>query len=299
MAKHDLLGVGVKLLEALTADLSHTLLLTQACAICDTDETQLVAAVDMLAELSDRASGTRVAVYVDDESIVLDGDAGWLRAVRLTPAEALVVGQVLETLDIDRNLALLIRRAALGDGATLAGTDTLLADTTSYGTYQQALTEAASYGIRCRMLYRGATDTKARERTIDPHRVERADGVAYLLAWDVDKDQERRFRLDRVEDVVYTEDSVAEHPWSGRGIAQSLRRSGSYATVSCSAAFAERAGWAGAEQVGHEGDLVTLEISYVSESWLFDQVLGSGGAARIIEPQSLKHRFVAYASALL
>lgn len=297
MAKSDLLNISVKLLEALTAAANHHMPVTQAAASCAASVDQIADAVDLLAGLSDRATGAHMAIYLQDDHVALEGDAGWLQPIRLTAPESLALGLVLDRLDIDPALAARVRSAALGDSSEDAAV--LVTDTMAYGAHHPALSEAISYGIRCRMSYRGAADNAARERTIDPHHIERAGDAAYLLAWDIDLDEERRFRLDRVEDVVYTEDSVGEHNWSGEGIAQSLRRAGRCATVACTAAFAEQADWAGAVELARDGDRVTLDVAFSTEEWLFDQIISSAGAARILAPEELKHHLSAYAATLL
>lgn len=141
--------------------------------------------------------GDRVVVRMADEL---------RRPLRLTPTEALSLVLRLSTVEAALGGeipalagALAKVRAALGIGDDVAAQVGEL-DSTWLAPLRSALSE----GRQVRLTYRGRKDEVPRPRTVDPWRLYVAEGTWYLQGRDVDADELRTYRLDRVADVVVT-----------------------------------------------------------------------------------------------
>ena len=123
-----------------------------------------------------------------------------------------------------------------------------------------------------------------------------------MIGWDVEKDAQRLYRLDRVDNVVYTDDSVEIHPWENASIQQSLTAGALKAIVSFPSKEAlEQAGWAGIADTDGDADQdgrTRATVYIADEEWLFDRVLGSGGQIIIESPSALRQPLVGYAHRL-
>lgn len=261
----------------------------------------LTSLCDLIGSLVDEATGVRAVIIEEEDDLVIVGDGATLRPLRLSLEEGLVLSHVLNAAHMDTEARNRIARAILPLGA---GGEELeaIGDTAEYGGSYPALAEAVRIGIRCRLLYRSADDAAATWRLIDPGETVTEQGVPYLIAWDVEADAERRYRLDRVADLVYTDDSVLPHRYSRATAAESIHSGGAQAIVAFSSrALAERASWAGlgALSPAAGGGRVLAPLSYTSESWLFDQVAAAGGDIEIVEPAPLRDRFRARAAGLI
>ncbi|SFQ25456.1 Predicted DNA-binding transcriptional regulator YafY, contains an HTH and WYL domains [Amycolatopsis arida] len=76
------------------------------------------------------------------------------------------------------------------------------------------LARACRDAVRVRFTYAGRDDARERERTVEPVRMVATGRRWYLMAWDVDRDDWRTFRLDRMREVVPTtwRFRAREHP---------------------------------------------------------------------------------------
>lgn len=294
----------INLLAALTGAPDGRLPVAVACQNLTLSERQVEEVIGLLQMLADRRTGSRALIYRDHDDIVLAGRAGELAPLRLTSDEAQAVAQVLDRYKLDEQVRIRVERALMPtdvqDGADAVS---LLAGDALFGGFYQQIIEAIQDGARCRMSYRADRDRCISERLIDPGFIEVAGDTAYLIAWDVDKNAQRRYRLDRMENVSLTEDSAERHPFQRVSPAQSLRETGSSATLSFpSRSFAEATGWAGldadAGQTQPDGSFMA-PVGYATESWLFDQVLATAGTVCIVNPPDLRDRFVTYAQNLL
>ena len=54
-------------------------------------------------------------------------------------------------------------------------------------------------------------DARPRERLIDPLRIATHGDQTYLIAWDVEVDGQRSYRMDKIEGLALTDDSVERH----------------------------------------------------------------------------------------
>lgn len=293
----------IGLLTALTNSPDHRVSATVVCRDLALKPNQLEEVVSLLQLLADRRTGSRAVIYREADDIVLDGTAGTLGPLRLTDEEALAISLVLERYQLDGAVTKRLERALMPRGRAETTASLPLAGDALFGGYYQQLIEAKQDGVRCRIAYRADHDKQAAERTVDLGFIEVAGDAAYLIAWDIKKDAQRRYRLDRIASVTYTEDSVVEHPFRRMSPAESLREAGSTASVRFSnRVHAEALDWAGLDaNAGTENPdgSFTAPVSYATETWLFDHVLAAAGSIRIEGPLSLRARFLAYAKSLL
>lgn len=153
--------------------------------------------------------GALVALAVEGENVIVFGDLPALEApVRLTAAEAAALLTALGSCGIDAQSPL-AKRLAETAGARL-DLEELARSVRTAGlpggiAHTNALLAAAAGGRRVvRLRYAGAGDVTDSLRTVHPLLVFLSRGMWYLRAFDVDRDAERTFRIDRVSDVEVT-----------------------------------------------------------------------------------------------
>lgn len=295
-------SAGIDLLQLLTRASGHRLRVEDACAGIGITEDQLADIVDTLSILGDTASGARVALTLSSGVIALHGDAASLRPIRLGDDEAAALSHVLHELNIDEDLQQRVADALLPLGFSQVGIDQI-ADTVSHGLYYQHIVEAIEDGARCSILYRSSTEREPRRRLIDPWRIKGEEASSYLLAWDLELDEQRSYRLDRIADFQLTDDSVTSHPFEDASIKQQLERSGTWVDILfADVDTAQGITWAGLDRASmrEDGDgRVHARVAVASEPWLFCQVLSLGGRAVIEGPAEMKTRLRDFARNLV
>ena len=305
LTTNELIGLSLRLQESVAAAPGHRVERARLLDELGVDETQLAQLIEYANLPADRATGARPCFYEAGAEVVLLGDAGELNPLRLSAEESILLGSLL-----DRGGTELEEPDAVLEELTSPGTPQQRAVESSeyFGPYFALLSEAIEYGIRCRIDYRSEGDAEARERTIDPGSLAVEGGSAYLTAWDIQADGQRRYRLDRISGARFTEESVEPHPYETESIPEHLAGSGCKAVLRFpSLAYLERLEWAGAQpHVGDPGQTaagggtgIVATVTYSRESWLFDQVLAGGGDIVIVSPAELQPRFLAYARSLL
>ena len=301
MSHDSRVAAALTLLEALTAAPAHRIPRDDARRLISCSDEELESYVALLSSLADREGGARAIVTCSKDAVALHGDAAALRPVRLSMGEGLALAHVIDALNIDRSVASRLSRALFRHPTGKASAEALIATTTSYGRWYQRLVEAIEDGVRCRISYRAHDEAEPAERIVDPRRIDTEAAASYLIAWNVEKDEERRYRLDRIARVALTEDSVAPHAWRANTIAASLRETGAVATVACPVERAAQLTWAGIISMRPAPDTpgaMLVDVAVASEHWLFDEVLSAAGELRIVSPATLIDAFVAYAEAL-
>lgn len=253
---------------------------------------------ELAATLADRNSGARAVITIEGDCISLEGTAAKLHPTRLSAGEGAVLAYALDLLELDDDCKRRIERALMpfGLGDTVPATVT---SALSVGAFYQQLSTAITDGVRCAMRYRSARDAAPTPRTIDPLSFETTATAAYLLAWDVDADAERRYRLDRIADVSFTEDSVTVHKTSSHKLADSLAEHGTLVELTMPSDIARDLTWQGIVSRSYAEDKATVTVAVTSRSWLFDQLLSLGNGARIAKSPELQQEFRAYAKTLL
>lgn len=260
-------------------------------------DTQLDEIIELLQLVSDENTGARVAIRREENLIALDGNAGRFGVVRFTSDEVLAIMQVLDRFHIDENVR---RRVQIALAPTVQQADQdLLAGDPLFGGFYQDLCEAMVIGARMKIEYQPIGEERASERIIDPGFITVSGDAAYLIAWNIAKDEQRWYRLDRISHVSITEDSVVNHPFERESVEESLKAAGETVEIGFwSSEFFDRCDWSGLDRLTawvDEGSTIHAMVSYVSKPWLFDQVLAAGGLLEILGPETLRKEFVDYA----
>ncbi|MFA9428724.1 helix-turn-helix transcriptional regulator [Egicoccus sp. AB-alg2] len=142
--------------------------------------------------------GDRVVVRMADEL---------KRPLRPTPREALRLVLTLDAVGEALGDELPALRSAVGKVRAALGIPEAVADVVEPGTHAlvPALRQAISGQRRVRVQYQGRADQAPQWRTVDPWALQVVDGLWYLRGHDVDVDDARTFRLDRVADLEVTD----------------------------------------------------------------------------------------------
>ena len=133
-------------------------------------------------------------------------------------------------------------------------------------------------------------DARPRERLIDPLHITTHGDQTYLIAWDVEVDEQRSYRMDKIEGLALTDDSVERHTPASASLHESLSQAEQSAKLLMPLDMAERLDWAGIMSIEPNGaDKATVTVRYGSEHWLFCQVIAAGGVIHILDdPASAK-----------
>ena len=291
------LSRAIDIMEALYAAGEKGMDRGEICSRFDITGASLDEIIGIVSTLADRESGARVICECRDERVILAGEAGRVLPLRLSAAEGAVLNHELESLGIESETAARIRRALLPEEL---GYNQRVIDTVARGSHWQQLNCAIQDGVRCRIAYRSLGDERARERTVDPlHIVTNGDSM-YLVAWDTEQDAQRRYRLDKIEEIILTDDSVERHHSTITTLQDSLAKAGREAKLAMPLDLADRLGWAGITSVNRaDEETAIVTVRYTSEAWLFSQVVAKGGAIRIMDDPALSKRLCDYAETLI
>lgn len=290
------LSRAIDIMEALYAAGESGMTRTEICSRFDITGVSLDEILEIVSTLADRESGARIICECHGERVVLTGDAGRVLPLRLSAAEGAVLNHELESLGIESRAAARIRRALLPEEL---GYNQHVVDTVVHGSHWQQLSNAIQDGVRCCIIYRSMDDAQPRERLIDPLRIATEGDQTYLIAWDIEVDGQRSYRMDKIEGLSLTEDSVERHTPSTVSLHDSLSQAEQSAKLLMPLDMAERLGWAGIMSIEPNGaDTATVIVRYGSERWLFSQVIAAGGAIRILDDPALSKRLCDMAKAL-
>lgn len=291
------LSRAIDIMEALYAAGEKGMDRGEICSRFDITGASLDEIIGIVSTLADRESGARVICECRDERVILTGEAGRVLPLRLSAAEGAVLNHELESLGIESETAARIRRALLPEEL---GYNQRVIDTVARGSHWQQLNCAIQDGVRCRIAYRSLGDERARERTVDPLRIVTNGDSMYLIAWDTEQDAQRRYRLDKIEEIVLTDDSVERHHSTITTLQDSLAKAGREAKLTMPLDLADRLGWAGITSVNRaDEETAIVTVRYTSEAWLFSQVVAKGGAIRITDDPALSKRLCDYAETLI
>lgn len=161
------------------------------------------------------------------------------------------------------------------------------------------LHQAVKRAVTVRFAYRGET------RVVEPWRLSFRRGHWYLHAWDVDRDDSRSFRLDRIEGAIEIDDRPAEAP---RGPARSDRQPWEFGDEDAVqrariAVDASHARWA-RQQLGdasvvaeHDDGSIELELDVANAPGFRNLVLGMLDAAEVLAPPELRDDVISWLEA--
>lgn len=291
------LSRAIDIMEALYAAGDGGMTRTEICSRFDITGASLDEILEIVSTLADRESGARIICECRGERVALTGDAGRVLPLRLSAAEGAVLNHELESLGIEPQTAARIRHALLPEEL---GYNQRVFDTVNHGSHWQQLSCAIQDGVRCRISYRSMDDARPRERLVDPLRITANGDQTYLIAWDIAIDEQRTYRMDKIEGLVLTDDSVVCHAPEPATLHDSLAQAERSAKLLMPRALAERLDLPGVMSIEPNGaDSSTVNVRYGSERWLFSQVIAAGGAIRILDDPALSERLCDMAKSLV
>lgn len=302
LGANDLIFFSIRLLETVSTAPGRRVPATSLMMEFDIDDAQLDHIISAVCSLSDSVTGARPNVYRDQDDVVIQGDAGDVDPIRLSAASSALMETLLARGALDERETAHIKTAL----ATTHQENGIkpVRSTEYYGPFHYTLSRAIEEGRRCIISYRSAGEQAPRTRTIDPCEIFTEHGNAYLIAWDVEQDEQRCYRLDRIHEACATAVESTPHQLDRSPIGAHLLKTGEKADLRFSeASYFNRLHWEGVRflEPDPRAPVQTLDVSvsYSNEAWLFDQVLAGGGCIIILSPNDLRERFLSYAQALL
>jgi proteasome accessory factor C len=153
-----------------------------------------------------------------------------------------------------------------------------------------------------RIEYYKENEDEFTERTIEPYKLANGQEGWYVHCFDLDKDDSRSYRLDRIREATALDDTYEPregiepdvHGWLSTGEVESSNTARIWISP-------ERARWAREDRRVVE-DLsdgaVVVERTYASHQWLSREVLKEGGDAVVLEPEDARTAVLEAAEAL-
>jgi proteasome accessory factor C len=240
--------------------------------------------------------GDLIDAYVDGDGVWIRMAEYFRRPLRLTPAEGLLLyagAQALAAAGVAEDAlgrAIERVRGALGPNV-LDGVSVGLEEAAGLETIREALLRDR----RVRIVYQARSTEQTTERTVDPWAVFLASGRWYLAGWCHNVEDERVFRVDRMQSVTLL-DEQARAPDDvdlSRYASPDFQGDNAQTVV---LEVAPEAGWvvdhypiASKEPAGEEG-WVRIRLNAGGTAWIERLLLSLGGRARVVEPQDLAVR---------
>ena len=153
-----------------------------------------------------------------------------------------------------------------------------------------------------RIEYYKENEDEFTERTIEPYKLANGQEGWYVHCWDLDKDDSRSYRLDRIREATALDDTYEPregvepdvHGWLSTGEVDSSNTARIWISP-------ERARWAREDRrvVEELSDgAVVVERTYASHEWLSREVLKEAGDAVVLEPEDARTAVLEAAEAL-
>jgi proteasome accessory factor C len=166
------------------------------------------------------------------------------------------------------------------------------------GEWADSLAEAIERRLEVAVDYRAVASGTVAQRTLEPRAVFHKDGHWYLAAWNVAKEEEHLFRLDRIASVVIGTRFFGEHkgpPLDRFRTRQLYFQSGSERDVIVR--FTGEAAALALEQwpdraTTEDDDSVTVRARLAPGNFLLGWVLGHGGQAEVAGPPDVREQLV-------
>lgn len=238
--------------------------------------------------------GDRIVVRMADEL---------RRPLRLTPREALRLVLTLDSVEegfgdvipaLGTALAKIREAAGVPEGVRVE------LDRTGAG-WIAVLREAIADDRRVRLEYRGRNDDVARDRLVDPWALHVTDGTWYVQGHDVEADDRRTFRLDRVAAVEVLDEARGNRPSGGELPAPRYVPGPDDAEVTLR--LQPRARWLldelDATAVEEVDGALVVTVHTDAPRWIERLVLAAGGDATVTSPAELAARVRATAGRAL
>ncbi len=173
-----------------------------------------------------------------------------------------------------------------------------------YGTFKQILaqiTDAATRKSGIAIHYKAASTRKETARKVDPYKIGIFNGNFYLIGYCHLRKTVRTFSIDRISDVIITEDTFdIPKDFSIEDYMQTAFRVMTGKPEKVQILFSQKAAEVVKEKIWHPSQeirelsdgrvLITLQVAvnYEIQSW----IMGFGSAAQVIEPKQLGRKIV-------
>lgn len=241
-----------------------------------------------------------IDVIIEDGRVTILMADYFGRPLRLTRAEAIALylegsaaaAQLAPDPDAAIRRALTKLATGLGDEAIQRLAASVALDASIPPPVIDALAAAVDQRRRIRFTYFAASTGESSDRLVEPEQVFCDRGNWYVVAWDVDADAERLFRVDRVRDVV--DGGAAFRPRGLAGAGRDLYTRGAD-DVLVRLRLRPGAAWVAeyyaVDDVGTDDDgTMTVTIAAGNLYWVERLLLRLGGDAEVIEPAALTRR---------
>jgi proteasome accessory factor C len=243
--------------------------------------------------------GDLIDVDIDEDGRIRIGMADhFARPLRLTRQEALAVylraTELLATPGIPQAPALASAldklRASLGT-ETLGDAEGIQATGGGVGPpHLDVMRDAVTHKVRVHIGYRAASSGEHSDRTIEPEAVFATLGRWYVVAWDVDADEERLFRIDRMTSAAPT--GARFEPRGLQGAGRPLYTPGE-GDVPVRLVLRPEARWVAeyyvaTDVVEREDGSIEATLPAKRLSWIARLLLRLGPSADVLDPPSLR-----------
>lgn len=234
-----------------------------------------------------------IDIYVENDRVYVDLDQRLSAPPRLTAAEAVALSAAAELLRPAAGDALASARAKLErvipPGAVERfremnrRIDAQAAPHEGLGPLTSAITQHREVEFDYFSAGRGASE----RRTVRPRELFAHRGQWYLSAWDLARQDDRLFRLDRVQGLVVTDRPFEPDVRAGRTLPNPIGGQGSVRVCfsPLAAPYVRERFGADARPTSDGGVEVSVAAGPEAERWLTTWVLSFGGEAWIAEPE--------------
>ena len=233
----------------------------------------------MLMTMSGSESYTYLPVMFDDdyrEVFLMQGAQLSAPRLRLTRSESIALSAALDELGIDSDDPLAKKLSSAYAQASFSEQDVRrlleLPNTPSNATLVKTLSQAISHSHVLDFAYQPVTGKATGRRHVIPQRIRRNDDSWYLDAYDLDREAERVFRIDRMSDVC-------EHESSKVIPTQERRDTKQMVVVRLEdPSYLELFYWEGLQMLARDERGVVVRLPYYGGSWLPRHLAACGSA---------------------
>lgn len=260
---------------------------SEACERFGMSEDQLLKELEMATMIGDGSAefdDMPFVVFIEGSRVEANL-LSFRRPLRITEAEGLALlasaGALVDD-DTDPGEPLARALAKLASHLGVEAGDTLDVDLDhDGGPIGRDLTTAIESGRRVRFTYWSYGRDAVEQRLVEPWRLLSQDGEWYLSGLDVTKEGGRRFRLDRIGDLVVTDDAAAPAPRGEDVVAIPEDAPSVVLDLSSAAAWVVEA--YPVQHVEQVGDRLRVTLAVTGASWLERILVRLGPEAAVVD----------------
>ena len=215
----------------------------------------------------------------DEEVSLREGARRSARRVRLTKAETVALSAALTELGVSAEDPLFKTLQSSYASPSFSLDDIARSleapSSASDGSILRLCSQAISDGLGLTFSYRPVTGGAISKRTVVPHQIRRGDDSWYLDAFDLTRNADRIFRIDRMHDVSTVARDTAQVPAKKQeaGLPVPVRFA--------SRRFLDLFLWDGMKVLAQDGESVTILVPYYGGNWLVRHLAACGDEVRI------------------